>query len=489
MQEHIRALLVILFLGLIGFYLVKKIIPKDIPPSELSRWRNIWFAVLISAFVSNNFWLYILSASFLIILLAKKINNKTALFFILLFVIPPIAMPVPGMGMVNYLISLNHIRFISLLVLLPAALALMQKNDFKFGKAKADKFLLLYIFFMIALEFRDTTLTDGLRKCFYMVTDILLPYYVFSRGIKDLPQMRKTICAFLATAIVMSVIAMFENIKHWLLYNSLGAALGASSGGGLYLGRSGELRVLASFGHSIVLGYFMAVAFGCYLYINTSIKNTMMRRLGFLLIAIGLFIPLSRGPWVGALIIYIVFILQGKGAFKKLGKLILAGIIALPILAMIPGGQKYINLIPYFGTAEQANVHYRERVFDNSIIVIKRNLLLGSSNYIQAPEMQELKQGQGIIDIVNSYILVTLESGIVGLSLFLSIFISVLCSIRSRLKQIKDNNLELHTLGRCLLAIIVGIMLVIYTVSSIMTVPIIYWSMLGLGLAFTRLAL
>ena len=489
MQEHIRALIVILFLGLIGFYLVKKIIPKDIPSSELSRWRNIWFVVLVSAFVSNNFWLYILSATFLILLLAKKINNKTALFFILLFVIPPIAMPVPGMGMVNYLISLDHIRFISLLVLLPAALALMQKNDFKFGKAKADKFMLLYIFLVIVLEFRDTTLTDSLRKCFYMVTDIFLPYYVFSRGIKDLSQMRTTICAFLTTAIVMSVIAMFENVKHWLLYNSLGAALGASSGGGFYLGRSGELRALASFGHSIVLGYFMAIAFGCYLYINTSIKNTMMRRLGFLMIFAGLLMPLSRGPWVGALLIYIVFILQGKDTFKKLGMLMLAGVIALPLLIITPGGQKYIDLIPYFGTVEQANVHYRERVFDNSMIVIKRHLLLGSSNYLQAPEMQELKQGQGIIDVVNSYIVIALESGIVGLALFVSIFLSVIFSVRTQLKRIKDNSTELHILGSSLLAIIVGIMLIIYTVSSIMTVPIIYWSMLGLGLAFTRLAL
>ena len=39
--------------------------------------------------------------------------------------------------------------------------------------------------------------------------------------------------------------------------------------------------------------------------------------------------------------------------------------------------------------------------------------------------METMRQGEGIIDIVNSYLQVALETGLVGLGFFLLIFISI----------------------------------------------------------------
>ena len=122
MQEHIRALIVIIILSSIGFDLANKIVQQDVFATDFNRWRNIWFAVTITAFLSQNFWLYLLFSGFLILLLTKRIQNKMALFFILLFVIPPIGNTIPGLGLVNYIITLTHPRFIALIILLPAAL-------------------------------------------------------------------------------------------------------------------------------------------------------------------------------------------------------------------------------------------------------------------------------------------------------------------------------------------------------------------------------
>lgn len=41
---------------------------------------------------------------------------------------------------------------------------------------------------------------------------------------------------------------------------------------------------------------------------------------------------------------------------------------------------------------------------DNSWIVIQRNPLFGSFDFRNTPEMQSMIQGEGIIDIVNTYI-------------------------------------------------------------------------------------
>ena len=487
MQEHIRALIVIIFLSSIGFALAKKIVQQDVLTTDFNRWRNIWFAVTITAFLSQNFWLYLLFSGFLILLLTTRLQNKMALFFILLFAIPPIGNKIPGFGLVNYIITLTHPRFIVLIILLPAALAVFRNNSYKFTKIWADKLLLIYILLLIALELRDTTLTDALRESFYIFIDVFLPYYVASRSIKNLALMKTVLSAFVVSAIIFSLIAIFESVKHWILYNGLGDAIGTSGSMSNYLVRSGEIRALATFGHPIVLGYFMSIALGFYLFLSNSIQNSTVKRMGFLIIILGLLAPLSRGPWVGAAVLIVVYILQGPMAIKKLGTLFLAGIISFSILAVLPGGQRFINLIPFVGETEKSNITYREQLFENSLIVIKRNPIFGSSNYLETPEMLEMVQGGGIIDIVNTYLRVTLETGYAGLTLFIGVFVTVILGVRKNMKLIKDQKNQLHILGRCLVAVLCSIMITIATTSSIGTVPIIFWSALGLGVAYTQI--
>ena len=101
--------------------------------------------------------------------------------------------------------------------------------------------------------------------------------------------------------------------------------------------------------------------------------------------------------------------------------------------------------------------------------------------------MLELIQGQGIIDIVNTYIGITLSVGYAGLVLFISIFASVILAIRRSMKLITDKRNQLHLLGRSLVAVLLSIMFMISTTSSIASLPIIYWSILGLGIAYTRI--
>ena len=487
MQEHIRALIVIVFLAAIGFYAAKKVVQQDVPSNSFNRWRNIWFLITFSAFFANNFWVFLILTAFFIIFLTNNEKNKIALYLILLFIVPPLTGVVSGMGMVNYLFNMSYPRLIALVVLLPAALAIAQKNDFRFSKIWTDKLVMLYMLLLIVLEYRDTTITDTLRKAFYIFTDVFLPYYVMSRGVKDLSQMRTALCAFVTSAIVVAIIAVFESLKHWILYHTLSNVLGVNTSMGSYIGRSGELRAIASLSHPIVLGYFMTVAFGMYCYLSTSIKNVNIKRLGFVIIILGLLAPLSRGPWVGAAALLVVFILQGTMAFKRLGVLILAAMITLPILALLPNGQKFIDLIPYVGHAEKGNIEYRELLFKNSVITIAKNPLFGSSNYLDTPEMQELVQGQGIIDIVNSYLRITLEIGYVGLSLFVGTFLSVIFAVRRQMKFVNGKKSELHILGASFVAILIAIMLILATTSSIGVITNVYWCVLGLAIAYTRI--
>ena len=247
------------------------------------------------------------------------------------------------------------------------------------------------------------------------------------------------------------------------------------------------LRAVASAGHSIALGYLMVVGIGCYLFLHQSIKSKVVRRMGIALLTAGLIAPLSRGPWVGAAVLLIVFIATGRKPARRLMGLALAGMLALPLIAMLPGGERVINLLPFIGTTEKGNIDYREDLLTNSIIVIKRNPWFGSINYLESPEMEAMRQGQGIIDVVNTYISVALSQGLVGLVLFAGFFALVVIGVYQAKRSILDKESDEYVLGRALLATLTAILVIIFTVSSITVVPIVYWSFAGMGVAYVRM--
>lgn len=488
MPDHLRALIVILVLAGIVFAFARRPATDLIPYSDFTRRRNLWFALSILAFISHSFWVYVGITAIVLTIARRRERNPLALFFLLLFLIPPASAQIPGFGLINYFFALDHIRLLALCILLPAFLALRKRaGTLRFGRTWPDKLLSAYLLLTALLYLRGTTLTDTLRQALYLFIDIFLPYYVASRGLKELSDFKDALLAFVLAAMVLALIGLFEFSRHWLLYNALIGALDMHWGYSGYLGRGGSLRASATTGQAIALGYVISVAIGFYLFLQDSVRSRLQRRLGALLLAAGLFAPLSRGPWVGASAILALFIATGRSAVKRLLLLALAAVLALPLLAIIPGGQKVLDLLPFIGTVEKENITYRERLIDNALIVIQRNPWLGSVDYLSTPEMQSMIQGQGIIDIVNTYIAVALEVGLIGLALFVGFFATTLFGIRKAMRSFPNHDDEERRLGRALFATLAGILLTIFSVSSITVIPVVYWSVAGLGVAYIQM--
>lgn len=488
MPEHFRALIVILFVASVVFVMARKPALDIIPATDFKRRRNLWFGLTLLAFFSYSFWLYAAATAVILYVVRRREHNVLALFFILLFLIPPASVEIPGFGVVNYLFEMNHIRLLSLCLLLPTALALSRQVDtLAFGRTLPDKLLAASLILMGLLYLRETTLTDTLRQSFYLYTDVFLPYYVASRGLKQISDFKDALLAFVLAAFLLSLIAVAEFSRHWLLYNALTDAMGTQWGMSGYLSRGGSLRASATTGQAIALGYVISVAIGLFLFLSSYVRSRLQCLLGALLLAAGLIVPLSRGPWIGAVIIVGVFIATGRNAVKRLSLLAMAGILALPLLSVMPGGEKVLDLLPFIGNLEKENITYRERLLDNSWIVIQRNPLFGSFDFRNTPEMQSMIQGEGIIDIVNTYINLALRVGLVGLTLFVGFFVSILFGLRKALRAFPDRNEEGRLLGRALLATLLGILVIIFTVSSITVIPVVYWSIAGVSVAYIQM--
>ena len=490
MPEHLRALVVILAVAAAVFAFAKApACAAAATAADFERRRNLWFAITLAAFLAHNFWVYILLVAVMLAFAAAREPNKLAMYFLLLFALPPISAQITGLGVVEHLFTIHYVRLLALAVLLPAYLYLRKQPDTeRFGRTLPDKLIVAYLILQFFMQLRADTLTNSLRHgVLYGFLDVFLPYYVASRSLRNLAQFRDVLMAFATAALVLSAIGCFEFAKRWLLYSALDEALGEPWGSGSFLERAGTLRALASTGQPIVLGYVLAVAISFFVFTRQLIPNRTVWNLGLLLLTAGLIASLSRGPWLGAAVMLVLFIATGPSPGRGFAKLALTCAVGLPLLLLTPLGDKFVDLLPFVGAVDDFNVTYRQRLLQISFQLIMQDFLFGSIDYLASPAMQELMQGQGIIDVVNTYLGITLSSGVVGLSLFLGFFITIAAGIWRGMRRMQDVNDERYLLGRILLCTLLGILVIIFTVSSISFVPVVYWSVAGLGVAYARM--
>ena len=492
MPESLRSLIVILVLSAAFFAFSGRTASGIIGRDNFRTRRNLWFGLTLAAFLAHNFWVYTVIAILLLLYAKRRETNPSALFFFILFAFPDGLVDIPGMGLINFVFALSHARILALIILLPAFFALDRQSDtLSFGRTGADKLLMAYILLIVFLYLRQASVTDTLRQALYQFLDVFLPYFVISRSLKDLQSFKSSLLSLAMAIMLLALFGVFETVRNWLLYAAMIDDIGLQSAMTHYLARDGMLRAIASSGNAITLGYLMAVGIGFYLFLQRSIHQKHLRRLGMLLLIGGLIAPMSRGPWVGTAVLFVVFIATGRNPIKRLTLLALSGIIALPLIAMLPGGEKVINLLPFIGTTEKGTIDYRHQLLTNSIIVIKKNPWFGSVNFLETPEMQAMRTGgyggNIIIDIVNTYVAITLPNGFIGVSLFVGFFAVVLIGVYKAMRSLPDKDSEEYLLGRALLATLLAIMVIIFTVSSITFIPIVYWSVAGLGVAYAQM--
>lgn len=485
MPEHLKALIVILPMAAMVFAFARMPASTVMARPDYIHRRNLWFALTLAAFLAHNFWVYAFIASLLLAYSAAREPNKVALFLFTLMVIPDTGSQIPGFGLVNYLISLSHVRILELVILFPAFLKLLHKSDtLPFGRLATDKALALYMILVVSLALRETSITDTLRQGLYTFTGVFLPYFVISRSLKDIRAFKEAMLGFVLAAMVLALICVFEAARHWHLYRALTYALGIPIDTLSFVERGGILRAMGTVGHPIVAGYVMTVAIGFFMFIKSSVTNKLSRRLGLALLTAGLIAPLSRGPWIGAGVMIVAFLATGPHAAKRLAILAFSGLAALPIIAILPGGQNLIGLLPFIGSIDTGTIDYRAQLLESTYAVIMRNPWVGSTDFALAPEMQAMIQGQGIIDVVNTYLLISLEYGLVGLALFVGFFALIAWNIFQGYRGLRQTNIELFNLGRSLLASLTAILVIIFTVSSVGHIPVIMWSVAGMGAAY-----
>jgi O-antigen ligase len=483
MSELLHAFIVVIALSGVTFWVIKKALPVFLSPKEFNRWRASWLVLVVAAFFAQSIWLlFAIITVFCVFFVPTKPKDRVIYYLLLLCVIPMFSAEIPGFAGIRFLFNLTYVRLLTLVLLL--GIVFKQTNKLRVFSLKSDKYVIFFVLLTSYLSFRDNTFTNALRECVLNILDVLMPYLVLSRFLDTKDQLNRAFIALLIGLASFSLIGSFETLKSWHLFTALKKSYSWSKGG--YDIREGSLRASAIFGSPIVLGYAMVIAFGLLLYLQPFIKNQRLVKLARLAVIAGLLATMARGPWLGLVFLCLAYVWTGREAVKKIVQWGVAGIALIPVISLTSFGNKLIQLLPFIGTAQSETVDYRKRLIEQAWIVFRRHPWFGSTNFLETPEMESMRQGQGIIDLVNTFIQLALPYGIVGLSLFLIIFLTLLFRCFFILKRIPSTEIDLIRMGRVLFAILASIMLMIATVSSIDYIPVFYWVFAGIIAAYLK---
>lgn len=456
----------------------------------LLKWSACWAIVTSAAFLSGHIGILIATVIFIrIFLIPREISEQVKYYFVLLPIIPLFVYEVSGPLGINLVMELNYARLLSLTILIPAFILLQKKSGGftkNFLSGSLDKLILFYVLFLCILSFRNTTVTSGFRESFHLIfLDIFLPYYVISRSIQTLDDFRRVFIGILFSAIMLSFLALLEQKMHWPFFRYLPDLLDFRP---VVVNAFGEvrgifLRVNATMA-PIPLGYFMVFALGVLLFT----KDLLPKRKLFVSATTALFLVIlvftgSRGAWLTAIVFLLFYVyLEISNLWLKLS--LLAGGIGLIFIGNL--GLSMMGGLDADSVDEHGTFQYRIDLINSSIDIIKNNLLFGTDDPNKGGALESMRQGQGIIDIVNSYLELLFFQGIVGFTLFLAIFSISIRNLYVAAKSVRKNN-KVWLLGNMLTAMTVSTLVMIGTVSSVDFIPIYYWSLIGLAGAYARM--
>jgi hypothetical protein len=490
MPSHLRALPIILAAALLLFWLASYAFPDAARTGEIKRQRWAVIVVTIASFLSPSIWVYcgalaVIGASFLMAAAGDdRAERAAALWAMLLLVVPNVGAYVAGFGGIDKFFEMQHSRMLSFVLLVPALLLMTpDPRRPKLFSVATDWFVFAYFVVQIAVVFPYASRTDVVRQAFVLAIDTVLPYWIFSRAIGSPQALRQVLRGFALTALMMCGLAVFESLKHWALYDAVTAAWNLQWDLSFYLERAGILRAKGSTGHSLALGLVLVVGLGFWGAVRPEVKHRGFVLLGGLAFAAGLVASLARGSWLGAVLLLGLLSLLGKDALKRLLIAGVAGGVVLGVATQVPQLQVFVDMLPFIGNVDSENVEYRRRLVEISMSLFVQSPWLGFPGHLNY--MEELRQGQGIIDIVNSYIGIALNTGVVGLVGFIGGYLSMLLPLFT-LRRRPGLPPEAAHVANHLIATTLSVLFIIITTSSISVIPQVLAMLLGLGVACWR---
>jgi O-antigen ligase len=418
--------------------------------------------------------------------------GKIGIYLLLACTLPPINVVLGGIGGLNYILSLDHRRVLSLVLLSWAALEILTtKSPQRSTRFLAiDVLIVSYQALRFALMVPHSTYTTLARMVVESTLDILLPYFVVTRGVRSMADLRFVGGHLFIGVAFAAAVGVTETLLQHNLYSGLQSIYDMRWQLTYALMRGSLIRIQATTPEPIILAFLLLFGIGLGYWLK---GGQQWRRPSVLSLFVAIFIAeiatFSRGPWLGGALILLALVAMRRlsaTAFKiALIALVLFGV----FLKVVNADQQVVAALgALFGSdkSDIASIEYRRQLLDTSLALIKQSPWFGVPNY--AAQMQDLRQGEGIIDVVNSYVAIMLDAGVVGLVIYLLPFIVVLNRLISSIQRRERGAIEGgNRFAAAFAALILGCLFAIFTASTFNVIPLLLTLLVSLPTAWLSL--
>lgn len=473
----------------LAFLILRSSFATLLTRAEYQRAWVVLGGTTIVAYLSHTPMIYVIALGVVAQLaqsfLGGGIRGKLSAYMLMIMIIPPLFWQLGGLGDINYVLALNGPRILAIVLLAGPALKFLGDSKYKRERwvMLLDLAVFAYQILRIALMAPHLTTTGILRMVVESSLDVLLPYYVFSRGLRNDRDFRFVLTHLVMGLALAGCVGFAEFFLRRNLYSELQYVYGIKWQLTMKLMRGDFLRVQAATPAPIILALEMIFALGLWTYL----RGLEWRRFSTLLVFFGfaccLVFTFSRGPWLGAICFWLALLglhKLGVRAFVWVFLLLLGG----AVVAKAIGADEQVAgaLGAVFGSSDQDlnTINYRRQLLDTALALLKQSPWLGVPDY--ASRMQDLKQGEGIIDLVNSYVSIALDTGVIGLAIYMVPYVLVF----RRLTRVLGSSLGEKQVGdsgrfaAAMLALIIAVLLTIFTTSTFSTVTFMLVMLLAL---------
>lgn len=309
-------------------------------------------------------------------------------------------------------------------------------------KWTTEDFLVLTLFLIMAVgNVGFVKLNDTLRAWVQQFLLIVMPYILFRSALKSTSDYRATIACFGVASLFLAVFAIYEARMSTDVFDIITRRLT-----GIYMPRTdmrgGMLRASATMGGPLALACFMTVGMFALACSRDFFRNAAGYYGCLALAFLGLLATQSRGSLIALLVSAIVLSL----ALRK--RAIAAGAAAVTVVTW-PTLQALAKMSPAVASFMNggAAVHsgqyydYRNLLLERGLQVAASHPLTGMRLTQVLDALADITQGEGIVDLVNVYLVILLISGIVGLVPFLGLTLTSGARVIFGFKGINDPSL------------------------------------------------
>lgn len=312
-----------------------------------------------------------------------------------------------------------------------------------------DAWMLAFLMiFCFCVSLRATP-TGTARNIATYFLPYVLSYHVLSRTRIERPELVLRLTMFAAAA--AGLLCLFETLRHWPLYAGIWGVkndLWTIDAPRVWLERGGIARAHGPYAHPLtggaMLGIAAIAAWGVYL--ARGFSGPLLVMAGTILLGLGS--TLSRSGLVALAV--------GIMTFQLLRRRYLLAV-AVPL-----AGLAVLITVPILGGADaQFSTTYRLGLITGVPKALGGRIWLGYREAVDQGLLDAFVQGQGIVDLVNTYIALIVQGGLISLATFLLFLFSTFAHYRAirKLRPDRDQLLLAQALVSIQAALVVSLAL------------------------------